>query len=182
MTQSIGFLELNSIARGIGAADEMMKAADVTLLYARTNCPGKFAILVAGEVSAVDAAMAAGSHFGGGAVLEELVIPRLHPQVIRAVYSTSMPETKGALGILEFFNITGAISAGDTAVKAADVELLDIRLGTGLGGKSFVLLTGETAAVTQASEAGVADAREKGTLVDFVVIPNPTPELFDSLM
>lgn len=182
MTQSIGFLELNSIARGIGAADEMMKAADVTLLYARTNCPGKFTILVAGEVSAVDAAMAAGNRFGGGAVLEDLVIPRLHPQVIRAVYSASTPEANGALGILEFFNITGAISAGDTAVKAAEVELLDIRLGTGLGGKSFVLLAGETAAVTQASEAGIADARERGTLVDFVVISNPTPELFDSLM
>lgn len=182
MTQSIGFLELNSIARGVGAADAMVKAADVTLLYARPNCPGKYNILIAGEVAAIDASMEAGSRFAGSAVLEELVIPRLHPQVIRAIYSATPPETTGALGIMEFFSITGAILAGDSAVKAAAVDLLDIRLGAGLGGKSFAVITGETAAVEQAAQAGVAGAKERGTLVDYVVIPHPVPELYASLL
>lgn len=180
--QTIGFLELNGIARGIEAADAMLKAAEVELIFSRTNCPGKFTILISGDIAAVEASIKAGAGVGGRAMLEELVIPRLHPQVIRAIHSTSRPPGRGALGVMEFFNITGAILAADTAVKAADVDLLDIRLGTGIGGKSFVVLTGETAAVTQAVENGGATGREKGMLLGSVVIPNPAKQLYDSLL
>ncbi len=182
MIQCIGFLELNSIAKGVAAADAMMKAAGVELLWARPNCPGKFTTLVAGDVSAVDASLAAGADAGGGAVLERLLIARLHPQVVRAVRSVPGVPPRGALGIVEFFSITGALLAADSAVKTADVELVDIRLGTGLGGKSFVVLTGDTAAVSRAVEAGLAAGRERGTLVDSAVIPNPAPGLYESLL
>ena len=37
--ETIGFLELNSIAQGIQAADTMLKAAEVNLVFARTTCP-----------------------------------------------------------------------------------------------------------------------------------------------
>ena len=37
---TIGFLELNSISKGILAADEMIKAADISLIMARPSCPG----------------------------------------------------------------------------------------------------------------------------------------------
>jgi microcompartment protein CcmL/EutN len=182
MIQCIGFLELNSVAKGVAAADAMMKAAGVELLWARPNCPGKFTALVAGDVSAVDASLAAGVDAGGGAVLESLLIARLHPQVVRAVQAALPVPPRGALGIIEFFSITGAILAADSAVKTADVELLDVRLGTGLGGKSFVVLTGDTSAVSQAVDAAVDVGRERGTLVDSAVIPNPAPGLYESLL
>ena len=38
--ETIGFLELNSIARGVAAADAMLKAAEVRLIAARPSCPG----------------------------------------------------------------------------------------------------------------------------------------------
>lgn len=182
MEQCIGFLELNSIAKGVGAADAMMKAAQVTLLWSRPNCPGKFTVLVSGEVSAVDASLAAGVDAAGTAVLEQLVIARLHPQVVRAIRSSLPQPEKGALGVMEFFSITGAIYAADAAVKAADVELLDVRLGAGLGGKSYVVLTGETAAADQAVKAGAATGAERGMLVATVVIPNPASGLYESLL
>ena len=50
---TIGFLELNSISKGILAADEMIKAADIALIAARPSCPGKYQILITGEVSSV---------------------------------------------------------------------------------------------------------------------------------
>lgn len=182
MQQSIGFLELNSIARGVGAADAMVKAAEVELLYARPNCPGKFNILICGEVAAIEAGMEAGTRAGGSAVLEDIIIPRLHPQVIPAIHSASQPDRRNALGIMEFFSIASAILAADRAVKAADVNLMDIRLGYGLGGKSYVALTGDTSAVIQATDTGTATARERGSLVDCVVIPNPSERLYDSLL
>ena len=36
---SIGFLEFNSIAKGIEAADAVIKAADVHLAFAKASCP-----------------------------------------------------------------------------------------------------------------------------------------------
>ncbi len=182
MITTIGFLELNSIALGIAAADDMLKAADVELLFARPNCPGKYNILISGEVAAVDAAMAAGAARGGANVLQTLVIPRIHPSVILAVQAAGQPFEKAAIGVLEFFTITGAVLAGDKAVKAAEVQLLDIRLGTGIGGKSFVVLGGETAAVEQAVAVAGAEATGEGTLIGSVVIPNPDPRLYDNLL
>lgn len=182
MTQTVGFLELNSIARGVEAADSMLKAADVRLVFARPNCPGKYNILITGDVAAVSAAMEAGARVGGQLVIEQLVIPRVHPQVIRAINLAAMPERSGALGIMEFFSITGAILGADSAVKAADVDLVDVRLGTGIGGKSFVVLTGDTSAVAHAVESGAAEGADNGMLIAKTVIPNPAPGLFDSLL
>ena len=50
--ETIGFLELNSIAKGVEAADAMLKAAEVRLITARPSCPGKYHVLVTGEVAA----------------------------------------------------------------------------------------------------------------------------------
>ena len=49
MIDTIGFLELNSIAKGLEAADAMLKKADVDLIFAKPGCPGKYYILVIRE-------------------------------------------------------------------------------------------------------------------------------------
>ena len=41
MMETIGFLELNSIAKGVEAADIVLKTAAVSLIFARSGCPGK---------------------------------------------------------------------------------------------------------------------------------------------
>lgn len=80
--ETIGFLELNSIAQGIQAADTMLKAAEVNLVFARTACPGKYHVMLSGDVAAVQAAIEAGQSAGGACVVDSVVIPRVHPQVI----------------------------------------------------------------------------------------------------
>ena len=182
MSTAIGFLETNSIARGAQAADAMLKAAEVTLLFARPNCPGKYNVLIKGEVASVDAAIQAGVSAAGHFLIEQLVIARVHPQVVRAIGAAGGPTQTGALGVLEYFSITGAILGADAAVKAADVELVDVRLGTGIGGKSFAVLTGDVAAVTQAVEHGAAIAAENGMLFAKTVIARPTPAIFESML
>ena len=62
---SIGFLEFNSIAKGIEAADAVIKAADVRLAFAKASCPGKYYLLFYGEVAAVQASLDAGALIGG---------------------------------------------------------------------------------------------------------------------
>lgn len=178
---TVGFLELNSIAKGIEAADIMLKAAEVELVMAHPSCPGKYHILLTGEVAAVQSSMDAGVAVGGEHVLDQVVIPRIHPQVIEAISLSTVPEQLNAVGILEFFSVTASIQGADAAVKAADVSLIDVRLGTGIGGKSYVIMTGDVAAVEEGVESGAAFGEQNGLLVSKVVIPSPTPELYKSL-
>lgn len=180
--ETIGFLELNSIAKGVEAADRVLKTAAVELLFARSGCPGKYCLLFTGEVAAVQASLEAGRAAGGDHVVDACVIPRVHPQVIRAINMTSMPAAMGAIGVLEFFSVTASVYSADAAVKAADVELVDVRLGTGIGGKSFVILTGQVSAVAEAVHAGANVPPAQGMLVSSVVIPSPHPELLESLL
>lgn len=64
MAKAIGMVEVTTVSTGYLAADEMAKAADVELLQAEVTCPGKFVILVTGELSAVRASVdRAGSRY-----------------------------------------------------------------------------------------------------------------------
>ena len=182
MIEAIGFMEFSSIAKGIEAADAVLKAAEVTLIMAHPTCPGKYTILFTGEVAAVNASLEAGAIIGASQLVDSVVIPHVHPQVIMAIGLSAATPKANALGIMEFFSITAALYAADAAIKAADVELIDIRLGTGIGGKSFVILTGEVAAVTESINCGVAVEGGQGLLVSSTVIPNPRIEVFESLL
>lgn len=182
MYETIGFLETNSIAKGIEAADAILKAAETELIFSRAGCPGKYYILFTGEVAAVNSSLEAGALIAGDNTVDKCIIPRVHPQVIAAINAAVSPVETNALGVMEFFSVTAAVYASDAAVKAADVRLMDVRLGTGIGGKSFVVLTGEVAAVNEAVNCGINKDNAKGMVVSSVVIPNPRPEIFDSLM
>ena len=57
---SIGLIELTSIAAGFQVCDAMLKAADVELMLSRSICSGKYMVMVRGEVGAVEASVAAG--------------------------------------------------------------------------------------------------------------------------
>ena len=180
--ETIGFLELNSIARGIEVADSVLKTAEVELAFAKASCPGKYYLLFSGQVSAVQASIDAGCLLGKEYVVVHCVIPHVHPQVIRAINMTSMPESMQAIGVMEFYSVTASVYAADAAVKAADVDLVDVRLGTGIGGKSFIILTGEVAAVREAVACGIHTPNAEGMAVSSVVIPNPHRELLESLL
>ena len=179
---TIGFVELSSISRGIITADAMLKAADLELVFAKPSCPGKYYILVTGLVSGVETALKQAEFVGGEYIISSIIIPRLHPQVIKAVNMAYMPDEFAAIGILEFFSVTNALLAADVAAKAARIELVDVRLGTGIGGKSFIVLTGDTASVTTAVNTAAESQKDSGMLVNKEVIPNPNSELLNHLL
>ena len=57
---AIGLIELNSIARGILIHDLMVKKAAIQILQSHSICPGKYIVLIAGEVGPVQASMREG--------------------------------------------------------------------------------------------------------------------------
>ena len=182
MRETIGFLELNSIAKGMEAADIVLKTAEVNLIFSRPGCPGKYYRLFTGEVAAVKSSLDAGIKVGGDHVVDSCVIPMVHPQVVAAINMTAMPEEFMAIGVMEFYSVTASIYGADAAVKAADVDLIDVRLGTGIGGKSYVILTGEVAAVRESISCGIHTPNAEGMVISSVVIPSPHPELLDHLL
>jgi microcompartment protein CcmL/EutN len=179
---SIGLIEMTSIAAGYLVSDAMLKAADVELLLSRSICSGKYMVMVCGDVAAVEAAVSAGNAAGNFSVIDCFVIPNLHEDVFPAISGNTKVEILGALGILESFSVASLIEGADAAVKAADVQLIEIRLAMALGGKAFVTLTGDVAAVQAAVEAGAVMIGQKGMLVNKVVIPSPRPELLNEMV
>jgi len=179
---SIGLIELTSIAAGFQACDAMLKAAAVDLLLARSICSGKYMVMVRGEVGAVQASVSAGVSQGNFSIIDSFVIPNLHESVFPAIAGGSKVEQLEALGILESFSVASLIEGADAAVKAANVQLIEIRLAMALGGKAFVTLTGNVAAVQSAIDSGAAIVGQKGMLVNKVVIPHPRPELLNEMI
>ena len=72
--------------------------------------------------------------------------------------------------------------AADAGAKAADVEIIEIRCATGLGGKSFLYLTGSVDSVEAAVEAGIDVLEGTGLVLSHVVIPSPTDEITWSIL
>jgi len=87
-----------------------------------------------------------------------------------------------AIGVLDVYSSVSAVVAADQAVKAADVELVDLRLARALGGKAFVIVTGEIADVEAAVNKAVELIKEDGLLLGTVVIPSPHKDLIDTLL
>ena len=50
---AIGVVETLSIPMGVLAGDQMLKTAQVELIEAQTTCPGKYIVVICGEVAAV---------------------------------------------------------------------------------------------------------------------------------
>jgi microcompartment protein CcmL/EutN len=170
------------VALGVEAADAMVKAAEVDLLMASATCPGKYLVIVAGAVAAVRASVAAGRPVAADSLVDHTVIPSVHPQVVPALSAMSPAEEPRALGVLETFSMCAGLRAADEAVKSADVQLLEIRLGRGLAGKAFVLLTGEVSAVRAAASAALTAIDEQALVLATTVIPAPHPALLDKLL
>jgi microcompartment protein CcmL/EutN len=174
-------MELSSIAAGVEIADAMLKAANVDLVYAKASCPGKYYIMISGVVAAVENSIREGLSLGQNFVVDSLILSKIHPQVIKAINMSSAPDAVRAVGVMEFFSVTASILAADVAVKASNVELIDVRLGTGIAGKSFVVLTGEPASVRSAVAAAGAASEGTGMMVNKVIINKPRKELVESL-
>lgn len=180
---ALGMIEVVSIPVGVRAGDAMLKAAAVSLVTAQTVCAGKYIVLVSGEIAAVKAAVEAGVCESGIKLVDSMLIPKVDPRVIAAMSGTSELEQVGAVGVIETFSLAAAVEAADAAVKAAAVELIEIRLARGMGGKSFILLSGDVSAVNAAVKAAeTCGAAEEGMMSQSEVIPSPHPDIVRSLL
>lgn len=179
---SIGLIEMSSIAAGFAVCDAMLKAADVELLLSRTICSGKYMVAIRGDVGAVQSSVEAGCRTGDFSVIDTFVIPNVHESIFPAISGFSKCEAMESLGIIESFSVASLIEGADAMAKTANVRLIEVRLAMALGGKAFASCTGSVGAVKAAVEAGAQMIGRKGLLVNKVVIAQPRPELMQEMI
>ena len=182
MKKAIGMVEFKTVSSGMRAADLMVKTADVELLQADTVCPGKFLALISGDLSAVNAAVEAAANSDKEQLIDTFVLGNPHDSIFSALYGASEIGTPNALGVLETFSSATAVVAADIAAKTALVDLIELRLARGMCGKSYLLLTGEIAAVEAAIERAKQGAGEKGMFLDSAVIHRPDTKFWSKIL
>lgn len=173
--KSIALIETTSIARGVRCLDAMVKRAPVTVVMARPVCPGRYIILVDGEVAAVEEAFDTGREVAGETLVDSLRLANPHPSLPETLRHSIKPAALSPVGVVETTAVASAILAADAGMKAAPVELIVVRLAVGMAGKSFVVFSGALPDVEASVEAAACVAREHKRLVETTILANPDP-------
>jgi microcompartment protein CcmL/EutN len=182
MSKAIGMVELKTVSAGITVTDAMVKIAEVDIILSETVCPGKYISIVSGGLGAVNAAVNMAKGICQEQLINSFVLGNPHEDIFLAIYGATQVDNIRALGILETYDVASIIVAADVAAKTAIVSLIEIRIAKGMCGKSYMLLTGEIAAITAAIEKAKAVVKESGMLLDFSVIAHPDSRMIQRLL
>lgn len=182
MSKAIGMAEYQTVSAGIRAADLMVKTADVEIIEAQVVCPGKYIVLISGELSAVRASIDAAKTIYENKLIDSFVLGNPDDSIFPAIYGANAIENKNALGVLETFSAASIIVAADMAAKTADVQLIELRIAKGMCGKSYMLLTGEVAAVQASIERAQQEVGNGGMFLDSSVIANPDSKMWETIL
>lgn len=180
MNPAIGLLEFDSVAVGIAAADAMVKRAPIGDLVAGSVQPGRYLVLIAGDVASVEESMEAGREASAESLIAEIVLHDVHPGVSAALRGERIPGPVEALGVIETGSVAPLLAAADAGLKGAAVDLLEVHVADGLGGKAYLLFGGAVSDVEAAVSIGTSRV-EVNELVGAVVIPQLHDELGDNL-
>jgi microcompartment protein CcmL/EutN len=149
---AIALVEFGSIAAGMFAADKMVKRAPVELLHAGTVQPGKYLILIGGGTAEVDESYRAGMQAAPNEILDDVMLPDVHHQVVHALDGERRFRDFESMVVLETSTIAAILRSADAAVKGAEVDLAELRIGNGLNGRGLAVLTGDLTNVEVAAE------------------------------
>lgn len=178
---ALALLDFSSIATGIEAADAMIKRAQIDVIKSGTVQPGRYIVMIGGPVGEVEESLDAGREIGGTSLIDFVLLPQVHPEVVEAIGGSRVPDFTDSLGVVETSTVSAAIHAADAGIKGAQVRLVEVRLADGLGGKGIVLYAGLVADVEAAVEIGVSVLERPELLVRQVVIPQLHPTMWENV-
>ncbi|MBC8553010.1 MAG: BMC domain-containing protein [Candidatus Brocadiales bacterium] len=169
----IGVLELSSIADGFKTLDTVVKESPVIILKAEVINPGKYLIIITGDVASVETAMDAGIKAAGVSLIDHILLSNMDKHVIPSINTCHSPLEWDAVGLLETFSVAAAVEAADRSVKEANVHIVEIVTGNESGGKAMLKISGTVGDIEAAMNSAVALVRGKGQLCSNVIIPRP---------
>ena len=178
---ALGFIELSSITRGLFVTDVALKKAPVRIIASQPVSSGKHVLLFMGDLAAVQESHAAALAEADGTLVRQTLIPSVHPQLAPFLDSLWSADHKTSpvlesVGLVESSSLAGAILSADSALKSARVALCRLRLGQGIGGKAYFVLTGRQEEVEAALESARASLTHLESLGRTDLIPRPADE------
>ncbi len=180
---ALGFLELQSIAKGFFLADVVVKKAAVSILAAEATSNGKFVLLFSGDIASVEESYRAGCDHAGDAMVRNIMIPALDPQItpfLESGWKTGWTRIRrpvvDSVAVLESKSMADTVLSCDSALKIAPVILGRFHLGTGIGGHGYYVISGVQSDVEVAAERGAEILKTSGSLVSVEVIARPQEE------
>lgn len=182
MNPALALIELNSVAKGILVTDAVAKKAPVDILETHPICPGKYLVLFAGDVGPVEESLKEGIARGSDSVVNDLFLPNLHSDVVPAITGCTHIEEYISIGVVETFSVASCVVAADIAAKTANVKLVEVRLANGLGGKAYLVMTGDLHSVEASVEAASKFVISEGALAGREIIAAPHPDLIEKGM
>lgn len=157
----------------------MVKRAALDIIRTGTVQPGRYLVLVGGEVGQVEEALSAADAVAFGHVVDRMFLPDPHPQLTAALTGARISGEGESLGIIETGSVAAIIRAADAGLKGALVTLREIFLADGLGGKGYLLFRGPLVEVEAAVELGAG--RAGAGLIGSRVIAQLHDEMEDNL-
>jgi microcompartment protein CcmL/EutN len=158
---ALAMLDLGNVPQGLRALDRLAKEASVTVLSAGTIQGGRYLVLFAGEVEPVQRSFHRASEGAGAALVDSVLLPFAEERIAPAIQRGTVrwPAPGDTLGVLQNGTPPTLLAAVDAALKGANVELVELRVGDGLGGQAIASVWGETPDVEAALELADGAAR-----------------------
>jgi microcompartment protein CcmL/EutN len=178
---AIALIELSSIAAGAFAADRMVKRSPVELLHAGTIQPGKYLILIGGGTAEVEESYREAIQTAEAAILDEVFLPQVHPQVVEALNGARAFANCESMVVLETSTIAAIVRATDAAAKGAVVEVAELRIGSGLGGRGLAILTGTRTDVEAAADIATQSLAGRNVTLCHSIISNVHEQFVERL-
>lgn len=155
---ALSMLELVDSPSGFAALDALAKEAPVTVIAAGTIQRGHFLLAFVGEVEPVQMSFAKAVQVAARAIVDSVLLPYAEPRILPALRdgAARFPLPGDALGVVQTGSAPTLLGAVDAALKGANVDLVELRVAEGLGGKGLATLWGEQHDVQAAIEHAAA--------------------------
>jgi len=179
---AIAIIEFRDIPVGIYATDAMLKKAPIAFVKCGNISRGRYLTLIGGTTGSVDESLAEGIAQGGDTVLDHILLADVHPRVYAAIVGSRQAGGSGALAIIETDTVASNVRAAEAALKATDVDLIEIRLAdTGLSGKGVSLYQGDLHEIEEAVAAALRFLEGSGVPARYRIIPSPHEALLQQI-
>jgi microcompartment protein CcmL/EutN len=147
-------LDIDDVPRGLLTLDLLVKEAEVVVYSAGTVQAGRYLILFGGEVAPVEVSFYRAVDIAKAALIDGVLLPYAEPRIAPAVLEGAQrwPCPGDSLGVLQSGSSPTMLRCVDAALKGAEVDLMQLRIADGLGGRAIATLWGATHDVEAAIE------------------------------
>lgn len=177
---ALGIVELNSIAKGIEITDIMLKSAELEVIYSRNICPGKYMIILTGDIGSVDESIEILKQLDNKYILATFILPNADKRIIDGINKKYNNIEIKAIGVMEFTSVAYGIIALDKALKNGQVEIVKFILGNLVGGKCYFIITGFLSSVSESMKVA-KELIDSKKIVYSTIIPSPDKNLISCL-